>query len=100
MILIVVVWLYASALEPGPSAIHILVLPLNLVEDVCWHTQDTSRTDVAVVIGLHHDIVAHQSVIDNEGGLIGQSEIALRVIRIHNMRTTAILECLGFLPIN
>mmetsp|Transcript_23535 Transcript_23535/g.55779 ORF Transcript_23535/g.55779 Transcript_23535/m.55779 type:complete len:209 (-) Transcript_23535:874-1500(-) len=71
MILIVIMRLHAPALKPGPSTVHILILPLNLVHDVCWHTQDTSSTNIAMVVCLHHYVLAHHCVFDNECSLIG-----------------------------
>ena len=53
MILVVVMWLDASVLEPCPFAIHIGILPLDLVQDVGWHAQNTGCPNVAMMIGLH-----------------------------------------------
>ena len=100
MILIVLVRLHASALEPGPFLTHVSVLPLDLVHYICRHAQDTRRANVAMVVCLHHGVFAHHGIFDNEGGLVGQSQVPLRVICVHDVGTAAILKGFGFLPVH
>ena len=92
--------LHASVLEPCPSTIHILVLPLHLVHHICWHAQNSGRTNIAMVVCLHHYVLAHHSVFYNERSLVGQGKVSLSVIRVHDMGTTAVLKCLCFLPVH
>ena len=100
MVLIIVVRLHTSALERYPSLIRASVLPLDLVHNVGWHAQDTSSANVAMVVCLHHSVLADHGVFDDECGLIGQSQISLGVKRVHDVGTASILEGLGFLPIH
>ena len=92
--------LHTSALERGPSLTRASVLPLNLVHNVGRHAQDTSCANVAMVICLHHCVVANHGIFDDECGLIGQSEISLGVKCVHDVGTASVLECLGFLPVH
>ena len=100
MILIVVMRLDAPVLEPSKSTIGVLTLLLNLVQDVCWHAQETSCTDVTMVVGLHRYILTKNGIFYNKCCMIRECKVSLRIKCVDDMGTTSIFESLGFFPIH
>ncbi len=100
MILVIIVWLHASTLKVCPSRVCVLVFPLNLMHHICWHTQDAGCTNIAMMIGLQPGVLTQHCVFNDKGCLVGQCEVTLRVMRIHEVGPTSILKVLAFLPIH
>ena len=75
-------------------------LPLDIVKDILWHTQHSRYADVAVVIGLEDDIGIERRPFHDEGGLIGQSHVAVGVVALGDVSAASICEVFGFFPVH
>jgi len=94
------VGLGVEKLEFHPFFTAVSVNPLEIMQNILWHTQEPGNTDVTVMVCLQHYVITPYCVIDDESCLIGKKHVSFGVMRIQNMRTAAIFEVFCFLPVH